>query len=58
MAVYLITVEDDENGMWWEDPAAFDTKEQARAYATTREPPKGYSAVMYRCDEVEVIQHQ
>lgn len=50
---YLVTVEDDEYGMWFEDPNGFHSLHEARLYAADRRPPQGHSVVIYSCRPID-----
>jgi len=49
--MWLVTCED-EQGMWWDDPIAADTEEEARKIALRKwtDAPEGVALVLYRCD--------
>ena len=47
--MYLVTVEDKEDGVWWDEPAGFDALEDAKRYADEILPPEGHEAVIWRC---------
>ena len=52
--MYLVTHEYEEDGTWANDPEAFDSLDEARAWRNKRLPDKGCLFVIYRCYEIEV----
>ena len=54
--MYLITVEDEE-GMWFDDPIAADTREEAEKISRKkwRDLPPNVARVLYKCDQVVVL---
>ena len=51
---YLVTSEDDD-GVWWDEPNMFNTRQEAIAYASGRKLPSGYQHCIYRCDFLEAL---
>lgn len=49
---YIVTVEDDEYGVWFEEPNGFHSLHEARLYASDKAAPAGHSVVIYSCREV------
>ena len=55
MALYLVVAEDGE-GMWLDEPNAFDTLHEARLYALRRLGKRNdATTVIYSCREHEVL---
>lgn len=55
--MYLVTTEADDDGTWWDDPLGFDSEREAReAAAKLGAAPEGYCRVLYRCDQVAVLE--
>jgi hypothetical protein len=51
--MYLLTTEATDDGMWFEEPAGYDSEQQARdAVLKLPQPPKGHCHVLYRCDAI------
>lgn len=50
--MYLVVIEDIEDGMWFDEPAGFDSEPEAQEWATKQAVPKGHRVAMYRCYEV------
>jgi len=51
--MYLVTCEEDDDGIWFDDPCGFDTEEDAQFYIKEAgKPPEHHSYVLYRCYEV------
>lgn len=48
--MWLVTCEDDQ-GMWWDDPIAADTEDEARKIALEKwaRVPEGIALVLYHC---------
>jgi len=56
MTVYLIITED-VNHVWFSDPRAFKTEQDARDWSAKQPPsPDGYTRVLYRCHETETLE--
>lgn len=55
--LYIVTVEDDQDGTFWDDPDGYDTLVEAKAAAIRKKPPRGYLAVVYACQVVETYTH-
>ena len=53
MSLYIVTVENDEDGVFHEDPAGFDTLHEAREYARKQPIPNGHVVAIYSCDLIE-----
>ena len=52
--MYLVVIEDKEDGTWWDDPSGWDDEDQAREYARNitrhrRAFPSEYEVAIYRC---------
>lgn len=49
--MWLVTIEDSE-GMWWSDPVAGNTEEEARriALGAGRNLPEGVALVLWKCE--------
>lgn len=54
--MYLVTVEDEE-GMWFDDPIAADTREDAERLSRMkwRKLQFGIARVLYKCEQVVVL---
>lgn len=48
--LYIVTVENADDGAFFEDPQAFDTEQEARAYAKKQPMPVGHVVAVYSCD--------
>lgn len=50
--MWLVTCEDDE-GMWWDDPIAADTEEEARhiAFEKWASEPHNIAVRLWRCED-------
>lgn len=53
--MYLVTVEDNDDGTWWDEPNGFDSRYAADEYIKKLKPPSGYSIVLYSCHEMRTI---
>lgn len=54
--MYLLTCEQDYNGIWLDDAEGFDSLANARSRAVEMgKPAIGHSRVIYYCREVEII---
>jgi hypothetical protein len=53
MSLYIVTVENAEDGIFYEEPQGFDTANEARTYASKRPIPHGHIVGVYRCDMIE-----
>jgi len=54
--LYLVTIENAEDGVWFDDPEGFDTEQEAKNYATKKAAKRGYKEnviCLYRCSFVE-----
>lgn len=49
--MWLVTCEDSE-GMWWDDPIAADTEDEARKIAVQEwaRAPSGVALILYKCE--------
>jgi len=53
---YLVTHEDIEDGIWFEEPNMFDSEAEARAWVGAQPAPAmGSCRVLYRCDHVTTL---
>jgi hypothetical protein len=56
--MYLVTIES-EDGSWFEDPEAFDTRGEAMGYANLfpakADMPPGVCAVIYECRQLTEV---
>ena len=54
--MWLVTCEDHE-GMWWDDPIAADTEEEARRIALEKwkDEPQHVAVVLWRCEYAKEI---
>jgi hypothetical protein len=50
--MFIVTVEHEKDGMWFDEPAGFDTKQEAQRYADELSPPEGHVVVIYACHEI------
>lgn len=53
--LYLVTVEDADNGIFYEDPEGFDTEREAREYAAKQSMPVGHIVGIYRCELIDCL---
>lgn len=53
--LYIVTVEDEKDGMFWDDPDGFDTLQEARLHALKKKPPTGYVTALYSCTLIETL---
>ena len=52
--MYLVAIEDKEDGTWFDDPHGFDSEDQAMRYIREAvSPPEGYECVLYRCFKIQ-----
>jgi len=56
--MYLVTVEDKEDGTWLDAAVGFDTELEARRYLAKLNPPDGYGCVLYSCREIVLLEKQ
>ena len=54
--LYIVTVEDEQDGTFWDDPDGYDTLQDAKLAAIKKKPPMGYVAAVYECRLVETHQ--
>lgn len=52
--MFLVTIEDKEDGTWWDDPHGFDTMQDAKRYADECQPPEGYEAAIWVCRRADL----
>ena len=58
MSLWIAVPEDDDLGMWWDEPISANTRDEIRMIATARwagKLPADVNVVIYSCDEVEVL---
>jgi hypothetical protein len=51
--LYIVTVEHDQDGMFWDDPEGCDSLQEARLIALRKRPPPGHIAAIYSCNFIE-----
>ena len=51
--LYMVTVEHDQDGMFWDDPVCWDSLIEARLFAQRKRPPPGHITAIYSCSFVE-----
>ena len=47
--LYIVTVEEAEDGAFYEEPVGFDSEADALAYATKQPAPKDHVVAVYDC---------
>lgn len=52
--MFMVTTEDDD-GMFWDDPICSDSEAELMEEIARRQPPEGYSRVLYRCEEIRTL---
>jgi hypothetical protein len=52
---YLVTTEDVQDGMWFDDPREFNSEREAREFAAKRQPPENHCFGIYRCELVTMV---
>ena len=55
--LYIVTVEDAQDGTFFEDPEGFDSVWQAKEYAAKQAIPNGHVVAVYRCDMIESFEN-
>lgn len=50
--MFLVTVEHETDGAWWDDPNGFDTLEEAKRFAAQCHPPEHHETVIWECTPV------
>lgn len=54
--MYLVTLESQNDGSWYDDPDGFDSEQEARDWVESRRPPpEGHAYVLYQCREITVL---
>ena len=53
--LYIVTVEDEQDGTFWDDPDGYDSLREARLHALKKRPPNGYVTAIYSCQLVETV---
>ena len=55
--MFLVTTESEDDGMWFDEPAGFDTEEAARkSVKDAKDAPPGYCRVLYECHQVDILE--
>lgn len=54
--IYIVTVEDSESGMFYEDISEFNSELGALDYAARQSIPDHHVVVVYRCEMVRVFE--
>lgn len=53
--LYIVTVEDEQDGMFWDDPDGYYSLTDAQVAARKKRPPEGYVAAIYSCTLIETL---